>query len=132
MEFLTCGYKISLILSKKKEFAVFWGTWRYGNSQNTAISLKCIHSVDKIEVGLNPRVRNSTTHLTLWCSNSPSLSSDWLLWFDSAYVHNAFTPIISSFFVHFFPPPFVIPYWISLTYKISFYLVFLRNLWLSC
>ena len=42
-----------------------WGTWRYVNSQNTAISLKAIHFFDKIKLILYPQVRNSMTQLTL-------------------------------------------------------------------
>ena len=37
----------------------------YVNYQNTAISLKPIHLIDKIKLILYPRVRNSTTYLTV-------------------------------------------------------------------
>ena len=37
----------------------------YVNSQNETISLNPINFIDKLKLVLNPRLRNSTTHLTL-------------------------------------------------------------------
>ena len=70
MEFLTCGYKISLILPKKrmvfKEIAVL-------------CELPFIF-FDKIKLILYPQVRNSITQLTLVCSHR-SCSNIKVEWF---------------------------------------------------
>ena len=70
IEFLSWGYKISLILSKKmnglqRNYTQFFQAPRYVNSYNTEISLKPIHLFDKVKLILYPQVRNSMTSLTL-------------------------------------------------------------------
>ena len=70
MEFLSWGYKISTILSKKlmgfKEIILnfFRPHAMWIHIPNTEISLKPIHLFDKVKLILYPQVRNSMTPLT--------------------------------------------------------------------
>ena len=52
-------------LTLKAKNSPIWGSWRYVNSQNIAISLKPIHFCDEIKLILYQKVRNSLTQLTL-------------------------------------------------------------------